>query len=180
MSYIPQHEVRAELTRILGFGNWDTQVHDVRMLFEDSEQRGDKTYWVVGYSAACTLRIRDFKGRPVSEYTEYHAESNAPQPNRGEAHALCLTSVESYAFRRAAIALGDGLGLGLYRGGDLSPLVRGTLQMEEVFGVTPATPSAEKQAALAHSLGMAENASEEPTGEATAPPETTDEEKASA
>jgi hypothetical protein len=36
--------------------------------------------------------------------------------------------VESYALRRAAINLGDTFGLHLYRDGQITPLVRGTLQ----------------------------------------------------
>lgn len=41
---------------------------------------------------------------------------------------MAITSVESYALRRAAIGLGDRLGLGLYNKGALTPLVKGTLQ----------------------------------------------------
>lgn len=44
---------------------------------------------------------------------------------------MAITSVESYALRRAAIGLGDRLGLGLYDEGKTTPLVRGTLQMTD-------------------------------------------------
>jgi Rad52/22 family double-strand break repair protein len=135
MSYIPQHEVRAELTRVFGFGNWDTSVHSVELLYEEQRQgtgaNKDKMYWFAGYRCAVTLRIRDYNGNPVCEFTEYHAEENAPQPNRGEAHALALTACESYALRRAAIGLGDRFGLSLYNFGATAPMVKGTLQQVE-------------------------------------------------
>ena len=41
---------------------------------------------------------------------------------------MAVSSVESYALRRAVISLGDRLGLGLYDGGSSAALVRGTLQ----------------------------------------------------
>jgi hypothetical protein len=135
MAYIPQHEIRAELTRVFGFGNWDTTVHDVTLMYEEERQgtgnNANKTYWFAGYRCAVTLRVRDYEGNPIAEFTEWHAEENAPQPNRGEAHALALTACESYALRRAAIGLGDRFGLSLYNAGSSVPIVKGTLQMVE-------------------------------------------------
>jgi hypothetical protein len=137
LSYMAQHEVRAELTRIFGYGNWDTQVESMDLLYETQLNQGDpqypakgngKPYWVVCYRASVRMNIRDYQGKHVASFLEYHAEENAPLPNRGEAHAMAITSVESYAMRRAAIGLGDRLGLGLYDGGKILPLVKGTLQ----------------------------------------------------
>jgi len=131
-SYVPQFEVRAELNRVFGFGNWDSNIHDVTLIYETEEEGQDgKLRWKVCYRAACTLHIRDFWGAPVCETTEWHAEESAPQPSRGEAHALALTSVESYALRRAAINLGDTFGLHLYRDGQRTPLIKGTLQLTD-------------------------------------------------
>lgn len=137
LSYVPQHEVRAELTRTFGPGNWDSQVHDVTLLYENEvpKKDGNGTNWVACYRAACTLNIRDYEGNHVASFTEYHAEENMPNPNRGEAHAMALTSVESYALRRAAIGLGDNFGLHLYNQGSTAPLVRGTLALTD-----PASP----------------------------------------
>ena len=137
LAYMAQHEVRAELTRIFGYGNWETQVESMDLLYETQLMQGDpqypakgngKPYWVVAYRACVRLNIRDYQGKHVASFVEYHAEENAPLPNRGEAHAMAITSVESYALRRAAIGLGDRLGLGLYDGGKILPLVKGTLQ----------------------------------------------------
>lgn len=181
-SYVPHQEIRAELTRIFGPGNWDSKVFDVTLLYEQRDDREvvdsktgevtEKTYWTVGYRAAVELNVRDYFGNPVASFVEYHAEENAPQPNRGEAHALCLTSVESYALRRAAIGLGDALGLHLYNKGSLRPIVGGTLMLVEVFGMTQqeaaeATLTDEQMAALQTTLG-AQPVSESPNGEAEA------------
>jgi recombination DNA repair RAD52 pathway protein len=137
LSYMAQHEVRAELTRIFGYGNWDTQVESMDLLYETELAKGmpqypakgdGRPYYVVCYRACVRLNIRDYQGKHVASFVEYHAEENAPLPNRGEAHAMAITSVESYAMRRAAIGLGDRLGLGLYNEGKIVPLVKGTLQ----------------------------------------------------
>ena len=165
-SYVPQFEVRAELNRVFGFGNWDSLIHDMTLMYEDSYEKDGKTYWKVAYRCACTLTIRDYDGHPVCTQTEWHAEESAPQPSRGEAHALALTSVESYALRRACINLGDTFGLHLYRNGQLSPLIKGTLQTSDpdspLYDATaPGAPAApvltdEQRATLAASLGAVE------------------------
>jgi len=184
-TYVPAHEVKAELSRVFGPGNWDSKVHGVELIYETSFEnpdKGNKTYWTVCYRAACTLRVRDYQGWPVAEFTEYHAEENAPQPNRGEAHALCLTSVESYALRRAAIGLGDAFGLHLYADGSLAPLIRGTLMNEEVFGVgtieaVQGPLSDDQRAVLENSLGatiVSEEPGEAPEDPAPAEPDTVD------
>lgn len=163
-SYVPQYEVRAELNRVFGFGNWDSRIHNMTLIYEEPDEReGGKVYWKVCYRCACTLTIRDYEGAPVCEHTEWHAEESAPQPSRGEAHALALTSVESYALRRACINLGDTFGLHLYRDGQLGPLVKGTLQTTDkdsplyVAGDPPPPSNGvitpEQQAVLAASLG---------------------------
>lgn len=130
LTYMAQHEVRAELTRIFGFGNWDSQVESMELLWETEGpgKDGKGTYFRACYKAAVRLTIRDYTGNIVCSFVEYHAEANSNLPDRGEAHAMAITSVESYALRRAAIGLGDRLGLGLYNNGQTTALVRGTLQ----------------------------------------------------
>lgn len=143
MTYIPTHEVKAEMTRVFGPTNWDHTIHDVEMLYETKLTKGmsqfprngadGAEYWVVGYRVACTIRVRSFDGVPLAETTEYHAEENAPLPNRGEAHAMALTSAESYAFRRAALDFGDAFGLHLYDKGSKASLIKGTLLLSERY-----------------------------------------------
>lgn len=155
MSYIPQQEVRAELSRVFGPGNWDSQVHDITLLYDREVRKGDvgfpakpnaEVYFIVGYRVACTLRVRTYDGREIATFTEYHAEENAPLPNRGEAHAMALTSAESYALRRAALGLGDAFGLHLYNKGSSVPIIQWSLVQGEGY---PAEHKAAREAAAA-------------------------------
>jgi hypothetical protein len=139
LSYIPQHEVRAELMRIFGPGNVDHTMTNPELLYETRLEQGQpqyptsgngRPYYVACYKVGCTLRVRSYDGKPVAEFTEWHIEENSPLPNRGEAHAMAATSAESYALRRSAISLGDAFGLHLYNSGSLAPLIAGTLMIE--------------------------------------------------
>jgi len=148
LSYMAQHEVRAELTRIFGYGNWDSHVDALEFIYEYEvnrdhpeypKEKDGKTpkvgakpmYYRVCYRALVRLTIRDYWGNEVCSFSEWHAEANSILPDRGEAHAMAITSVESYALRRAAIGLGDRLGLGLYDKGSEKPLVVNTLQITD-------------------------------------------------
>lgn len=158
LTYMPTHEVKAELSRIFGPGNWDHTIHDVRLLWESEEEvtknNTTKMYYRACYSAACTLRVRDYQGNPIFETTEYHAEANSNLPDRGEAHAMAITSVESYALRRAALDLGDAFGLHLYDGGSMAPLVKGSLILRD----DPESPLAGQADVPNGSAGIAEDA----------------------
>lgn len=131
-SYIPQHELRAELTRTFGAGRWDSQVVGMELCYESTSPKDGKDRWVVCYRAGVRLRVRDYRGTPIAEFIEWHADESI-HPVRGEAHSNAITSAESYALRRAAIGLGDNLGLCLYAKGaeNGKPLIKGTLQMFE-------------------------------------------------
>lgn len=165
-SYVPQHEVRAELVRIFGPGNVDHTMHDPVLIYETRIADGDPQfpknanapyYYVACYKAGCTLRVRDYAGNDVAEFTEYHIEENAPLPNRGEAHAMAVTSAQSYALRRAAISLGDALGLHLYNNGSLAPLIGGSLQLvgdpDAPFYVAPKAAELTANAATGEVIG---------------------------
>lgn len=154
LSYMAQHEVRAELTRIFGYGNWDSQVEAMEFLWETESTKEGKTYYRACYKARVRLTIRDYWGNMVCSFVEEHVEANSILPDRGEAHAMAVTSVESYALRRAAIGLGDRLGLGLYDGGEMKPLVKGTLQLldpESPLYVEPKAPDADASTTAAPS-----------------------------
>lgn len=165
LSYVPAHEVKAELTRVFGPGNWDHTIHDVRLLWETEvyDEGKKKTFYRACYLCACTLRIRDYLGNPIAEVTEYHAEANSNLPDRGEAHAMALTSVESYALRRAALDLGDTFGLHLYNNGSPAGIIKGTFLTTDTDSplydenTTPAAQNQaltdEQRAVLQNSLG---------------------------
>ena len=140
LAYVPQQEVRAELIRTFGPGRTDHTMHEPRLIYETRIIKGDEqypakgtkpTYYVVAYMVGCTLRAYDYDGFLVYECTEYHVEECAPLPNRGEAHAMAVTSAESYALRRAALNLGDNMGLHLYNKGSAAPLVMNTLALAD-------------------------------------------------
>lgn len=134
-AYLAQHQARAEMNRIFGYGNWDIVADDPVLLYEEqrngSGQNSGKLYWIAGYRMKVTISIRDLWGMPIATFTGTHAEENASLPNRGEAHAMAITSVESYAMRRALINLGDRFGLGLYNGGSQAAHGQYTVQLEQ-------------------------------------------------
>lgn len=136
LTYLAQHQARAEMNRIFGYGNWDVDAGEPVLMYETQQpgsgDKANKLYWVVAYRIKITVSIRDLWGMPVASFTGVHAEENAPQPNRGEAHALALTSVDSYALRRALINLGDRFGLGLYNGGSTAP--HGQYSIQQMSG----------------------------------------------
>lgn len=139
LTYMAQHEVRAELTRIFGYGNWDSQTLEMTRLWEatinvgepgypKNPQPGNPPYYRSCFMARVQVNIRDYWGNPVGTFIGSHAEANSVLPDRGEADAMAVSSVESYAMRRAVISLGDRFGLGLYDNGSSAALVKGALQ----------------------------------------------------
>jgi hypothetical protein len=133
-AYLAQHQARAEMNRIFGYGNWDIIEEDPVFLYQRTQKgtgnNANKDYWIVGYRMRVTINVRDLWGMPIATLSGTHAEENAPLPNIGEAHAMALTSVSSYALRRALINLGDRFGLGLYNGGSKAPHGQYTAQLE--------------------------------------------------
>jgi recombination DNA repair RAD52 pathway protein len=132
MSYLEQHDVRAHLNRIFGFGNWNQQVTKLAMLFEEPTKTVDKSTgkpkpdrWDVCYSAGVKLLIRG-SGEMAGLICEYEdaATGFAQNQARGAAHDLALKSAVSTALKRAATSLGDQFGLSLYAG-TTNPIVRG-------------------------------------------------------
>lgn len=124
LSYLAQHDVRAHLTRIFGFGRWSSRVLETHFMFEEQDSNNR---WKACYRATVELSIHAPDGTLVAVYQDSHASGNAPQPDRAEAHALALTSAVSTAFKRAATNLGDQFGLSLYEKGQRTALVKGTL-----------------------------------------------------
>lgn len=125
LSYVAQHDVRAHLTRMFGFGNWSMDVLESHFMWED--QNTETKRWTACYRATVRLTICSFDGEPLCSYTDCHASGNLPQPDRAEAHALALTTAVSTAMKRAATCLGDQFGLSLYNKGQRTAFVLGTL-----------------------------------------------------
>jgi Rad52/22 family double-strand break repair protein len=154
-TYIPHHEVRAALIRIFGPGRFDTQTEHAELVYETEEPNPNKqnaTRWRVCYRVGVRLRIRDFDGDPVAEYVEWHTDESI-HPSRAEAHANAITSAQSVALRRAAINLGDAMGLCLYDDGRTTPLVRGTLMYDLIPQQAKPAVTDEQKQALETTLG---------------------------
>ena len=123
-AHIPAYDIAAHLTRVLGFGNWDTELLEVTMLFE-SPSTGERPKWTVGYAATIKLIIKDENGREIAHWENGACGDAINQPSRADAHHLAMTTAISTALKRcAAFGLGDQFGLCLYNKGKTEALVK--------------------------------------------------------
>ena len=138
-SYMEAHDVKAHLTRIFGFGGYDSEVFDLTLLYETEglNSKGKEAVSVC-YRAGVRLTVRDPEGQTLATYTEFAAggSSGIPVAKRADAHDMAMKSAASYALKRCAIHLGDQFGLSLYNDGSTAPFVGGTL----VGAPEPAAP----------------------------------------
>ncbi|MBG0819011.1 Rad52/Rad22 family DNA repair protein [Planomonospora sp. ID82291] len=123
-SHITQQDNLAHLNRIFGFGNWDTDVKEVVLVFEQEGRSPGR--WDVCYRAVVRLTIKDPYGNVIAHYENGSAET-AQNQTRGDAHELAMKSAISVAIKRASIPLGDQFGLSLYNKGQTSTLVVNTM-----------------------------------------------------
>jgi len=122
-SHVPAYDVAAHLTRVFGFGNWETRVFSCSLLFEDGGE--ERKRWTVGYSAMVRLTIRGLDGEYVTSWENGACGDAVNQPSRADAHHLAMTTAISTALKRcAAFGLGDQFGLSLYNKGSMGPLVK--------------------------------------------------------
>jgi len=124
-AHVSQQDVTAHLIRVLGFGNFDTDLMDASMIFE-SERIDKPGRFDVCYRATMRLTCRDPEGREVCHF-ENGSTATAQNQTRGDAHDLAFKSAISLSIKRAAIALGDQFGLSLYNKGQMTALVMGKL-----------------------------------------------------
>jgi len=119
MAYLEQHDVRAHMNRVFGFGGWSHYVTSgPSLVFEEPAKAQGK--WDVCYRASVRLTVRGEDGS--CEY-EDSATGFAQNQSRGAGHDLALKSAVSTALKRAATSLGDQFGLSLYAG-TIDPIVR--------------------------------------------------------
>jgi hypothetical protein len=132
-AYIPQQDVRAQLTRIFGFGGWDMEVTDQHLVYEGtqpSSKDASKIHHVACYRSTVRLTVKDLQGQVLGVYEDTNLSESAPQPNRGAAHSLAVTTSVSTALKRAASCLGDQFGLSLYNKGQRAGFVMWSLPHE--------------------------------------------------
>ena len=119
LSYLEAWDVKAHLTRIFGFGGWDSAVSDIHLVNCEKNEKGN---WEAAYQVTVTLTIRDPKGHYVCEFAEA-AVGSSSLPQKGEALDMALKTAESDALKRAAINLGTQFGLSLYNNGSLRDVI---------------------------------------------------------
>ena len=123
-SHVSQQDILAHLTRIFGFGNFDIDVKNVELVFEN--ERPTSGRFDVCYKALVRLTIRDQHGNEICHFENGSLETSQNQ-TRGDGHDLAYKSAISLSVKRAAIALGDQFGLSLYNKGQKEALVRAVL-----------------------------------------------------
>lgn len=127
-SYLETWDVLAHLGRLFGPDNWDNET-SVELIFE--AERGTSGKWDVAYRGHSKLIIRDPDGAFVCT-KEGVATGSAQNQNRIDAHDLALKSASSDALKRAAIGLGNQLGLSLYNDGSTDSVVGSSLAHPDI------------------------------------------------
>ena len=169
-AHVSQQDVTAHLIRTFGFGNFDTRILSLDLVFEHNrtDNNGKPSLrWDVCYRATVELTVRNRRGETVATY-ENVSTGTAENQKRGDAHDLSSKSAVSLAMKRCTINLGDQFGLSLYNKGQIPPLVRRTLVMPEAPEETTEEPT-DLQEGIPQQVAM--GADESDTAEATQQPE---------
>lgn len=119
-SHVSQQDVQAHLIRMFGFGNFDIEVLQNELIFEEEARTAGR--FNVCYRALVRLTVRNEHGEKVASY-ENGSTATAQNQTRGDAHDLAYKSAISLSIKRAAISLGDQFGLSLYNKGQIEALV---------------------------------------------------------
>lgn len=145
LSYLEAWDVRATLTRVFGFGNWDAEILSARIVYQEqvdkvkdgvvqieitnlegAERKDVKKDWIIAYEATVQLTVRDGRGASA-RFTET-AVASQKGPDIGEVGDFAIKTAESDALKRAAMNLGTQFGLSLYDNGSLSDVIRVVLE----------------------------------------------------
>jgi recombination DNA repair RAD52 pathway protein len=148
LHYVEAWEIKAHLTRIFGFGNWDSEIVDYHHIGDRAYTKDGKDMVEVIYNCRVQLTIRDANGDFLCRHSEAAAGSTSWQMSTlGEHHDNALKSAESDALKRCAINLGSQFGLSLYKGGSLEEVIKQTVVTPDGVSTveTPSDPEAEAQ-----------------------------------
>ena len=133
-SHVSQQDVVAHLIRVFGFGNFDIQVLNTELVFEEPSTDKDGQIrvgrWDVCYKALVRLTIKAPDGTILAHY-ENGSTGVAQNQSRGDGHDLAYKSAISLSVKRSAINLGDQFGLSLYNKGQREALVMASLAYVE-------------------------------------------------
>lgn len=172
LSYLESWDVKACLTRVFGFGNYDAYVIDEEhVLTREYTGSGDnpKPMLEVAWKVRLGLTVRTARGREIAHYVETAVGSASGQvANVGDLHDNAIKQGASDALKRCAINLGTQFGLSLYDDGRTTDVIRNTLVKPKGVVEKEAVPE-EAVANLEKSLGAkvigqdSEPVTEEPT-----------------
>lgn len=127
-SHLEAWDIKAHLTRIFGFCNFDIETLDVRHSFtREYESNNGKPMWEVGYQATVQLTIRDQWGNQLCRFSESSVDSQSGGTGLGDLHDNAIKAATSGALKRCATSLGTQFGLSLYDDGRRDDVVRITL-----------------------------------------------------
>lgn len=136
-SHLSQQDVTAHLTRILGFGHYQTDILETTLIFEqptvkipDGRTEPLPNRFDVCYRASVRLTIFDEYMRYITHWEDV-STGDAQNTTRADAHDLALKSAISLAKKRCTINLGDQFGLSLYNKGQTDALVINTMTPHE-------------------------------------------------
>lgn len=131
-SYLAQHDVRAMLIRIFGFGGFDLRTLNVDYLHREQNESGR---WHVVVSVTMELSVHG-DNLMACVFSET-AVAESTQPRLGEALDMAVKSASSDAMKRCAVNLGDQFGLSLYNDGSTRPFVGALLDADNAPEPTP-------------------------------------------
>lgn len=157
LSYLEAWDVKAHLTRVFGFGNWDSEMLEYRHVVDRGYQKDGKDMVEVIYSCRTQLTIRNEHGLLLCRHAEAAVGSTSgPLYLLGDHHDNALKTAASDALKRCAIGLGTQFGLSLYDNGSTREVIRDTIVKPEGAGASQPEVSDEQKALLAQSLGATE------------------------
>lgn len=147
LSYVEGWDIRNSLIRVFGYGGWDADLLDGRIIYREREvpaleynkdrdapkrQKLDPLTkepvfnWFVVAQATFRLRIHQLS----ASYTET-AIASQTGPDLGEVADFAIKTAETDAFKRCAVNLGTTFGLSLYNSGATADTVKRTIDPEQ-------------------------------------------------
>lgn len=155
LSYLEAYDVKATLIRVFGFGGFDSEVTESRILEVNRIEPGEpgNTTQATKIEVAAMVTVRLTIHQTGSVYSETGVASQKGR-DIGEVADFAVKTAASDALKRCAINLGTQFGLSLYNSGSTAEVVRRVFAPGQEWGgeVAPATPA--QEAVLSKSLGM--------------------------
>jgi hypothetical protein len=155
LSYLEAWDVKAHLTRIFGFGNWDLNMLEqehvaTRPYLNDAGKDMVEVVWM----AKMMLTVRDNQGREIATHSEAAVGSaSGPASMLGDHHDNALKTAASDATKRCAINWGTQFGLSLYDNGAKTDVIKQTLVKPDGVVVSEEKRTEEQVANIQATLG---------------------------